>query len=170
MKDNPKLIRSPLIFVVEDNEWYRKLLVHSLESNPDFRVESFATGEEFLGQIGRNPDIVSLDFRLPDTKGDVLLQKIKNYNEEIEVLIISEQEDIEIAVDLLKKGAFDYIVKEKNIRNKLLQSIKHIQDRRGLKSEIRKLKKEVHGSWKGFSKIKEPNNTYMSIWKIGKER
>jgi len=60
-------------------------------------------GEEFLGQIGRNPDIVSLDFRLPDTKGDVLLRKIKNHNEEIEVLIISEQEDIETAVDLLKK-------------------------------------------------------------------
>lgn len=153
MKGNSDLIRSPLIFVVEGNEKYRKLLVHSLESNPDFRVESFATGEEFLGQIKKNPDIVSLGYRLPDTRGDVLLQKIKNYNEGIEVLIVSEQENIEIAVGLLKKGAFDYIVKKKNIRNKLLQSIKHIQDRRGLKSEIRKPEKEVRKSYNFNSNV-----------------
>lgn len=159
------LTHSTLIFVVEDNEWYRKLLVHSLESNPDFRVESFATGEEFLGQIGRNPDIVSLDFRLPDTKGDVLLRKIKNHNEEIEVLIISEQEDIETAVDLLKKGAFDYLVKEKDIRNKLLQSIKHIQDSRGLKSEIRKLKKEVQKSY-NFNSIVGDSPEIKNIFSI----
>ena len=141
-----------LIFVVEDNDWYRKLLVHSLESNPDFEVESFVTGEEMMKEIKRNPDVVSIDYRLPDTTGDLLLEQVKKFNPEIEVLIVSEQEDVETAVDLLRKGAFDYLVKEKDIRNKLLQSIKHIRDNSGLKKEIRKLKREVQAKY-NFSNI-----------------
>ncbi len=147
MTDNPFLI-----FVVEDNDWYKRLIVHCFESNPDFKVESFETGEALLQQIGRNPDVVSLDYRLPDMLGDVLLDKIKKHNAEIEVLIVSEQEDVETAVDLLRKGAFDYIVKEKDIRNKLLNSVKHIIDNRGLRKEIQTLRKEVRNKY-NFSQI-----------------
>lgn len=141
-----------LIFVVEDNDWYNRLIVHCLESNPDFVVESFTTGEEMLKQIGRNPEVVSIDYRLPDMKGDVLLQKIKNHNSDIEVLVVSEQEDVETAVDLLRKGAFDYIVKERDIRDKLLNSVKHIRDNRGLKREITQLRSEVRAKY-NFSNI-----------------
>ena len=63
------------IFVVEDNEWYNKLLVHNLSLNPDFVVESFLTGNELIAAITKKPDVITLDYRLPDTDGESLLNK-----------------------------------------------------------------------------------------------
>jgi two-component system response regulator AtoC len=154
-----------LIFVVEDNDWYNRLIVHCFESNPEFQVESFETGEAMLKQIGRNPDVISLDYRLPDFLGDEMLEKIKNHNPEIEVLVVSEQEDIETAVDLLRNGAFDYIVKTKDIRNKLLNSVKHIFDNRGLKKEIHVLRNEVRDKY-NFSKIIGDSSEIQKVFDV----
>lgn len=131
------------IFVVEDNEWYNKLLVHTLSLNPDFRIKNFFSGEELLKHISENPDVITLDFRLPDINGDELLRKIKELNPAIEVVIISEQEEIETAVELLKLGAYDYLVKADNIRDRLLNVMNHIRSNAGLKKEIEVLKVEV---------------------------
>lgn len=154
-----------LIFVVEDNDWYNRLIVHCFESNPEFEVESFETGEDMMRKIGRNPDVVSLDYRLPDIMGDELLDKIKKYNPDIEVLIVSEQEDVETAVTLLRKGAFDYIVKEKDIRNKLLNSVNHIVQNRGLKKEIKALKQEVREKY-NFSNIIGDSDQIKKVYDV----
>ncbi len=69
------------IAVVEDNEWYNKLLVHSITLNPDYEVENYFSGKELLDNLHNKPDVVTLDFRLPDMDGRELLQKIKDYNE-----------------------------------------------------------------------------------------
>lgn len=131
------------IYVVEDNEWYNKLLVHNLSLNPDFTVKSFFSGEELLKNLSELPDVVTLDYRLPDTTGDKLLKKIKEINSGIEIIIISEQEDIETAVELLKMGAYDYLVKSQDIRNRLLHSVNNIRKNSGLIKEIEVLKEEV---------------------------
>src|ERR1700751_1230106 len=94
------------IIVVEDNDWYSKLLVHSLSLNQDFEIESYFSGKEFLTHLNKDIDVVTLDYRLPDMNGDELLKKIKEFDEDIEVIIISEQENIETAVELLKLGAY----------------------------------------------------------------
>src|SRR5258708_9814743 len=131
------------VFVVEDNEWYNKLLVHSISLNPDYEVASFFSGKDFLDHLKEKPDVVTLDFLLPDMDGAAILKKIKDFNEEIEVIIISEQDDIETAIDLLKSGAYDYIVKTKDIRNRLLNTINNISKNHSLKAQIKTLKKEV---------------------------
>jgi two-component system response regulator AtoC len=131
------------VFVVEDNEWYNKLLVHSLSLNPDFEVVSFFSGKEFLDHLKEKPNVVTLDFLLPDMDGAELLKRIKDFNEDIEVIIISEQDDIETAIELLKAGAYDYIVKTKDIRNRLLNTVNNISKNTDLKAEIKTLKKEV---------------------------
>src|ERR1035438_7273249 len=118
------------VFVVEDNEWYNKLLVHSASLNPDFEVKGFYSGKDFLDHLKENPNVVTLDFLLPDMDGAALLKKIKDFNEDIEVIIISEQDDIETAIELLKAGAYDYIVKTKEIRNRLLNTINNIAKNR----------------------------------------
>lgn len=131
------------IFVVEDNEWYNKLLVHNLSLNPDFEIESFFNAKDLLNALSKQPDVVTLDYRLPDALGSELLKKIKAFNPQIEVLVISEQEDIETAVSLLKDGACDYMVKSDNIRNRLLNSVNRLYQNHGLKEQIVTLKKEV---------------------------
>ncbi len=131
------------IFIIEDNEWYRKLLIHTLSLNPDYEIESFRNGSEFLSQLFREPDIVTLDYRLPDTNGAELLQKIKTFNEDIEVIIISEQENIETAVELLRLGAYDYIVKSNDIKERLLNIVKNIQNNATLKQKVKNLQQEI---------------------------
>lgn len=139
--------RSFLIFVVEDNEWYNKLLVHNLKLNPDFEIQTFFNGKDLLNALHRKPDVITLDYRLPDIDGGEVLKKIKAFDESIEVLIVSEQDDIETAVDLLKAGAYDYLVKSKDIKEKLLNTINHIKKNVHLKTRIDSLQKEVQGKY-----------------------
>ena len=53
------------IFVVEDNEWYNKLLVYTLSLNPDYEVRSFFNARDFLDTLNESPDIVTLDLSFP---------------------------------------------------------------------------------------------------------
>lgn len=131
------------IFVVEDNEWYNKLLVHNLSLNPDYEIESFTTGRELIQNLHKSPDVITLDYRLPDIKGLELLKKIKAENEEIQVILISEQDDIEVVVELLKYGAYDYIVKTEHIRERLLNTVQNIRKGVRMQRELVSLRKEV---------------------------
>ncbi|GIV32541.1 MAG: acetoacetate metabolism regulatory protein AtoC [Chitinophagales bacterium] len=131
------------IFIVEDDDWYSKMLAYTLGLNPNDTVAHFKNGKEFLKQLDENPDVVTLDFRLPDVEGAELLRKIKSFNPEIDVIIISGQESIETAVSLLKDGAYDYIVKQKDIRERLLNTIRNLRNKKALKEELSELKKEV---------------------------
>ena len=131
------------VYILEDDEWYNKLLVHSASLNPEYVVKSFRTALDFFKCLKDKPDVVTVDYRLPDANGEEVLDKIKELSPETEVIIISEQENIETAINLLKKGAYDYLVKEKSIRDRLLAVITHIKNNTGLKSRIVTLEKEL---------------------------
>jgi DNA-binding NtrC family response regulator len=139
------------IFVVEDNEYYNRLLVHYLSMNPEFEVRSFFTGKELLNNLHEFPDLITLDYRLPDIKGSELLRKIKEINDTIEVIVISEQEDVQVAVDLLKEGAFDYLVKNEEIQTRLNNAVARIRKNSGLKRRIQLLEQEISTKY-GFEK------------------
>ncbi len=132
-----------LIFVVEDDEWYNRLLVHQLSLNPDYQIVSFTTGRDCIENLNQEPDVITLDYRLPDMKGSEVLQKIKAVNDDIQVILISEQSEIDVVVELFKHGAYDYIVKSKEIRERLLNTVNNIRKGSNLKKEIVSLRKEV---------------------------
>jgi len=131
------------IFVVEDSEWYNKLLVHTLSLNPDYEVKSFINARDFIESLYENPDIVTLDYRLPDLSGLEVLKRIRQENSDVQVVLISEQEDIEMAITLLKQGAYDYITKSEDIKERLLNTVQNISKGIGLKREINSLRKEI---------------------------
>jgi two-component system, NtrC family, response regulator AtoC len=131
------------IFVVEDDEWYSRLLVHNLSLNPDYEIESFANGKDCLNNLHKNPDVITLDYRLPDMQGLEILKNIKAENEEIQVILISEQDEIDVVVELLKYGAYDYIVKSKDIRERLLNTVQNIRNGVKQRREIVSLRGEV---------------------------
>jgi len=131
------------IFVVEDDDWYSRLLVHNLSLNPDYEIESFTNGKDCLNNLHKNPDVITLDYRLPDMQGLEILKKIKAENEDIQVILISEQDEIDVVVELLKYGAYDYIVKSKDIRERLLNTVQNIRNGVSLKKEIVSLRNEV---------------------------
>jgi DNA-binding NtrC family response regulator len=131
------------IFVVEDSEWYNRLLVHTLSLNPDFEIKSFFNGKDFLNSLHELPDIVTLDYRLPDFTGLDILKRLREENSDVQVILISEQEDIDTVVNLLKMGAYDYISKSEDIKDRLLNTVRNIRNGIGLKKEITTLRREV---------------------------
>lgn len=132
-----------LIYVVEDDEWYRELLGYNLELNPDNEVRKFETAGACLKALDQGPKMITLDYRLPDMEGAEALNLIKEYNSDIEVVMISEQKDVETAAQLIKSGAFDYIAKSEDIRDRLLALVNHVRNNQSLKTRLNSLQKMV---------------------------
>lgn len=135
------------IFIVEDDPWYGQLLKYHLSLNPDYEVTLFEKGKDCLNNLHKKPDVISIDFYLPDIGGEELLQAIKNQNDQIPVIVISGQEEIVVAIDLLKKGAYDYIIKDDNTKDLLWRSVINIRENSKLKHEVEELKEQLESKY-----------------------
>lgn len=131
------------IFIVEDDLFYGELLKRHLSLNPDNEVYLYKTGNECLANMHLKPDLISLDYGLPDISGLEVMDKIKADYPDLPIIIVSGQEDVKTAVDLLKAGAYDYFVKDKNTKDRLWNAINKIRDQVKLKRELNELKEEV---------------------------
>lgn len=118
--------KNPLIFVVEDNQMYNKLVVSYLKTNKLTNVESYLTGEEALKNMDKNPDIVIQDYLLEGMTGIEVLIKAKKTNPNVEFIFLSGQDSIDIAINSMKYGAYDYIVKDQMALQKLVNKIHKI--------------------------------------------
>ena len=135
------------VYIVEDDEWYRELLAHTLSLDPDIQVRKFADATSFLKALAQCPDAITMDYRLPDMEGKELLKKTRAACPDAEVVIISEQDKIETAVELLNSVAYDYIVKTRDIRDRLLNTIHHIRSHASLKKRVASLEEEVQSKY-----------------------
>jgi DNA-binding NtrC family response regulator len=131
------------IFVVEDDPTYRKFMEYVLSLNPDFEVEFFNSGNDCINHLHHKPSIIALDYTLPDMSGEDVLKKVLNFNPSIQVIIVSGQEKIGTAVKLLKLGAYDYIIKNEDTKDLLLNAINHARKNISLKEEIYSLRTEL---------------------------
>jgi two-component system response regulator AtoC len=130
------------IFIIDDNDIYAKVLKKQIE-NKEYEISVYYSGHECLANLDKKPSVITLDYRLPDIDGDVLLAKILAYDPEIHVLIISGQDDISTAVKLLKNGAYDYISKGPETREKLTYTIRNIFQSDKFRNENEILKRAV---------------------------
>jgi len=101
----------PKIFIVEDNVFYASLLKNEIVKNKLGKVESFSSGESFLENLFKMPDIVLLDYNLESMNGIEVLKNIKSINPNIQVIFLSAQEKMNVAITSLKYGAYDYVEK-----------------------------------------------------------
>jgi len=124
-----------LIFLVDDDAVFLKSLEIDFLNHADLAVETFATGELCLKKLLHNPDVIILDYLLDgiDKKamnGIEALDKIKAYNPEIPVVMLSQQDKIEVAINCMHHKAFDYVVKSETafVRlQKIITTIFHYQ-------------------------------------------
>lgn len=154
------------VFVVEDNDWFNKMIVHSLSQNPDISVSSFYNGADLLKSLHETPNVITLDYKLPDTTGKILLQKIKEFNPNIEVIIISEQDDIEVAVELLKQGAYDYLVKSPDMHSRLFNNVNNLLKKSSLEDRIEYLQKEVERKFNFSNSIIGQSKAILEIFSL----
>lgn len=131
------------IFIVEDDPWYGEILEYHLSLNPDYEITRFTTGKECLANMHKQPNLVTIDFSLPDFTGDVLFQKIKALNNQVPVIVISGQDEITVAVKMLKMGVSDYLVKDDNTKDLLWNSVIKVRETVKLKEEVATLREEL---------------------------
>ncbi len=151
------------IFIAEDDKWYSQILQYHLSLNMDYEVSVYGTGGDLLSALDKNPDIVTIDYSLPDMNGEELLGKILSEKPNIPVIAISGQEDVSTAISLLKQGAYDYIVKNEETKDRLWNTILNIKEHLDVKEEVVKLKKKIEdrnytqdlirGNSKGIKKV-----------------
>src|SRR3990172_3856298 len=99
------------ILVIDDEPILRDSLRVALETS-GYDVLTARTGEEGLDLSQReNPDLVLLDHWLPGMNGDEVLRRIKEMNPDIPVIVMTAQGSIELAVNAMKMGAFDFLIK-----------------------------------------------------------
>ncbi len=135
------------IFMVEDDAVYSRMLKYILELNPDHEIFEFKTGKDCINNLHQKPDVITLDYSLTDMTGAEVLKKVKNFDPDINVIILSGQTDISTAVNLLKEGAYDYITKDNDTKTRLLNTLHNIRTKNELKIEIDSLKAELVKSY-----------------------
>ncbi len=131
------------IFIVEDNVWYGELLEYKLAQNPDYLIRRFTTAQACLDNLGDKPDIITLDYSLPDGQGDQVLQQIKARLPEVAVIAISGQEDIRTAIGMLRQGAYDYLVKDEETSSRLWNTVGNIGKQLALRRENAQLREQI---------------------------
>lgn len=104
------------LFLVDDDALFLKMLEIEFLQNADFEIETFATGELCLDHLKYYPDVIILDYHLDGIdkmamNGVETLDKIKTYNPDIPVIILSSQDSIDVAINCMHHRAFDYVVK-----------------------------------------------------------
>jgi DNA-binding NtrC family response regulator len=120
------------IFIVEDDRFYSTLLQEELKRNGVTKTQVFNDPEEFLKNLYQLPKIVLLDHKLGEHNGIDVLKKIKAFNANIEVIFLSGQENLNIAVSALKYGAFDYVEKNEGAMARIVSLIKKVKKIRQL--------------------------------------
>ncbi len=131
------------IFVVEDNEFFSQLIKQKLEMNDQNEVTLFHNGEDFRSNLHLNPDIVVLDYNLPNTTGIDLLKEIKNFNEEIKTILLSGQEKVDIVIEAFENGAEEYIKKDDNALQMLDLKVQKHSGSVNLRKEVDTLREQI---------------------------
>ena len=129
------------IFLVDDDAVFLKLLQIEFLGHADFSIETFPTGELCIINLSHKPDVIILDYHLDGVdksamNGLVTLDKIKEYNPSIPVIILSSQDKIDVAVNCMHHKAFDYVVKSETAFLRLQKFISTIFHYKKMEKEL----------------------------------
>ena len=104
------------LFLVDDDALFLKSLEIEFLNHADFVIETYATGELCMESISHSPDVIILDYHLDGIEKSAMngmetLDKIKSFNPDIPVIMLSSQDKIDVAINCMHHRAFDYVVK-----------------------------------------------------------
>jgi two-component system, NtrC family, nitrogen regulation response regulator NtrX len=134
----------PKILIVEDEAAIRRVLSKILkEENPSYEIFEAEDGKKGYNMvIDQEYDLIFSDIKMPGMDGMELLGAIRELRPEIPVVMISGHGDLELAVNAMRLGAFDYISKPPDL-NRLLHTVRQALDKKELVVENKRLKKKV---------------------------
>jgi two-component system OmpR family response regulator len=104
------------LFLVDDDAVFLKSLEIEFLQHADFEIETYPTGELCMKHLSHTPDVIILDYHLDGIEKNAMngmetLDKIKAFNPDIPVIMLSSQDKIDVAINCMHHRAFDYVVK-----------------------------------------------------------
>ena len=149
------------ILIAEDEAAIRRVLKNILqEENGKWAIEEVEDGAQAIAQCEKEWDLLLCDIKMPQKDGTEVLKHYQEHSPNTSVVMISGHGDIELAVDCMRQGAYDFISKPPDL-NRLLQTVRHALDRQQLQDQVRRLKKKVSkkyrmiGASKSLEKVRE---------------
>ncbi|MGA6925698.1 MAG: sigma-54 dependent transcriptional regulator [Desulfosarcina sp.] len=132
------------VLVVDDDAAHRTML-RTLVGGWGYAIQEADDGETAVGAVQDGPvDLVLMDIRMVHVSGIEALERIKTINPAIPIVLMTAYASVEMAVDALKKGAYDYLIKPLDfdkLRLTLARALEHIR----LEAENRQLKRQLEG-------------------------
>jgi DNA-binding NtrC family response regulator len=119
-----------------------------------------------LANLHKNPSAISLDFNLPDMSGFEVLKRIREFDPELPVIIVSGQQDISTAVELLKKGVYDYVLKDADTKERLWSVMRNIKSNFNLKQRISRLEEEIGKKYQYNNLIKGDSPVMHNVFSL----
>ncbi|MDQ6891013.1 MAG: response regulator, partial [Bacteroidota bacterium] len=130
------------ILIIDDEKSIRKTLTEIL-SYEGYKIDEAGDGEEGLKKFKEKTyDLVLCDIKMPKIDGIEFLEKAKQINPDVPIIVISGHGNIETAVEAVKKGAYDYISKPPDL-NRMLITLRNAMDKTNLVAETKVLKRRV---------------------------
>lgn len=116
------------LFIVDDDKFTVTALKHYLQNRFKFgvKVSTFYDGESCLKKVDKKTDIVILDYFMEGKNGLETLKAIKMINPKTEVVMLSSNEDMSLAVETFRVGATDYVIKGKGSSEKIIGLVNYI--------------------------------------------
>ncbi|MCC6371729.1 MAG: response regulator, partial [Bacteroidia bacterium] len=114
------------VFITDDDVFSLNIYEQYLLNMGFNDIHLFQSGVDCLNSLHQNPDIILLDYNMDVMNGFEVIEKVKRYNPNIFIVMISGQENINTAIQVLKYGAFDYIIKGEDVEYKIKNVIQRI--------------------------------------------
>lgn len=119
------------LFLVDDDSLFLKSLEIEFLQHADFVIETFATGELCVENLSHKPDVIVLDYHLDGMDANAMngietLDRIKTFNTDIPVIMLSSQDSIDVAINCMHHFAFDYVVKSETAFMRLQKNVTSI--------------------------------------------
>ena len=122
------LKENAIIYVVDDDPYWCSILTQLLEDLGYTNIVKFSNGRGCLNNIHFKPSLVFLDYEMNDLNGLEVLNQIRRKSPDSNVVLCSASESISIAVNAMKNGAFDFLVKSKCTLNNLADLIAEMNE------------------------------------------
>ena len=129
------------LFLVDDDALFLKSLEIEFLDHADFEIETFGTGEQCIQNLHKQPDVIILDYHLDGIvkgamNGIETLDKIKKDNDNINVIMLSSQDKIEVAINCMHHLAIDYVVKSETSFIRLQKIITNLFSFKKMEKEL----------------------------------
>jgi len=143
---------SQYIFLVDDEPIQNEMLKDHIGSIFQYQLKTYENGEDAIRDLGLNPSICVLDYHLnshlPNAQNGVeVLKRIKELSPQTEVIMLSGQDKIEVAIDSMKYGAYDYVIKGETAFSRIQNILDNINELHSLKEANSSYKKVISFLW-----------------------